>query len=565
MKKKIILSILGLFIGLSVFAQNTNGFDKQADLVFKAYNKPKTPGVAVGVIQDGKTLYLKGFGTGNLETNKSISEKTKFQLGELSKQFTSLAILLLEEQGKISLDDDIRNHLNELPEYDDTVTIRHLLNHCSGLHDINRINTILNGTDVIPNQTKAMDLVVSQKTLSFKPGSKFSFHEAVTESVLMAEIVERSSGQSFPDFVLANIFKPLEMNNSLIRDDSESILNDVAQPYRKEEGEKYKKNEVRSNVIGAINAYSSAEDMCKWYINFTNPKGSLGHMIQKLDTPVQLTNGNQFDYYWGKMTIGREFGHPERGLPIYWNFGFQGGYGSNIFRFKNEKIISFVLGNNNNYNGSLAMDAIDTLVKEHYTLPATVDYKTLKTKKMESSKLKSFEGNYWFQPAGYASKIFVENDTLRSQWLFSEMSIKMVPISENTFQQVSNSDEIRQFKFIKGDNGTTLYFKYNDSDPDIMKSYTPAKPTAEIIQSYTGTYFNTAYTSLITFHVDQGELIARTNGHKAIKYLPIKKDVFTSATLFMPSLEFIRDKSDKIIGIRIDGDGVHSLVFEKAN
>lgn len=565
MKTKILSSILCLFISISAYAQFTNTFHQQADLVFKDLDKPNTPGAAAGVIKDGKVLYLKGFGSSNIETNTPISAKTKFQLGELSKQFTSLAILVLQEQGKIGLDDDIRKYLKELPEYTHTVTIRHLLNHSSGLHDINRINTILNGTDVIPDQAKAIDLVVSQKTLSFKPGSKFSFHEAVTESVLMAEIVERGSGQSFPDFVLANIFKPLEMNNSLIRDDNESILNGVAEPYRKEESENYKKSEVRSDVIGAINAYSSAEDMCKWYINFTNPKGSLGQMIQKLDTPVQLTNGKQFDYYWGKMTIGREFGHPERGLPIYWSFGFQGGYGSNIFRFKDKKITSFVLGNNNNYNGSLTMDVIDTLVKEHYTLPATVDYKKLKTIKMESSKLKSFEGDYWFQPAGYASKLFVENDTLRSQWLFTTRSIKLVPISENTFQQVGTTDEIRQFKFIKEEDGTTLSFKYNDSDPDIMKSYTPANPSAEIIQSYSGTYFNNNYTSLIIFHVEKGELVARTNGHKAINYRPIKKDVFTSATMFMPSLEFIRDKSDKIIGLKIDGDGVHSLVFEKAN
>ena len=564
MKKTILTSILFLIIGINGNTQSLKSTEEKADSIFSELYKINTPGIAASLIKNGEVIYLKGFGSANLETETLITPQTKFQLGELSKQFTTLAILILIDQGKISLSDDIRKYIEELPKYEETITISHLLNHSSGLHDINRINTILNGNESILNQSEAMELIKAQKKLEFKPGSKFSFHEAVTESILMAEIVARSSGISFSEFIGKNIFESLGMKNSLIRDDSQSIIDDLAVPYKKEEGMGYKWNPAKSSVLGAINAYCSAEDLSIWYLNFIKPNGRLGRMVQDLDTPVQLNDGTQFDYYWGKMTIGREFSHPERGIPLYWNFGIEGGYGCNIFRFMDQKIISFVIGNNDQYNGGLAMNLIDPYVNDLYTQPEVIDYSKLKTVEMSNSEMKAFEGHYWFSPGGYATRIFVENDTLRNQWLFGTRYNTLIPISENTFQQVGTTDEIRKYKFVKEGSSTTLHFKYDESEEDIMESYVPVEPSIETLQSYSGTYYNNDYTSLILFTVSDGKLLAKNLGHKEIEYRPVKKDVFTSATYFMPALEFIRDQSDNVIGLKIDGDGVHSLMFEKA-
>jgi hypothetical protein len=416
---------------------------------------------------------------------------------------------------------------------------------------------------MILTQAKALELIASQKTLSYPPGTRFSYHESPTESVLMAEIVARSSKQSFADFAKKNIFEPLGMKNSLIRDDNGTILSDVAEPYQKEEESTvYKKNEVYSSVVGAINGYSSAEDLAKWYVNFTHPTSDLGRLVQKLDTPVELTNGKKFVYYWGEMVIGREFSHPDRGLLKFWNFGIQGGYGTNIFRFTNEKITAFVLGNNNQYNGSLAMDAVDPLVKNLYPLPDAIDFKALKTKKLSTKKLKEFEGNYWFKE-GYPSKLFVENDTLHSRWLFTDRSQKLVPLSDNTFQQVAATDDVRHFNFKKEGDDMTLSFTYNDSRPDVMKRYVPVVPSARDLQSYAGTYYNGDYASLFTFRIEEGQLLASNIDHEDIKFRPIIKDVFSSTSMFFNALEFLRDDSTGIKGFKIVTDGIHHLTFEK--
>lgn len=544
-------------------AQNLNISNQDLDKVFEEWKNASKPGVAAAIIKDGKVVYLKGFGSANIEAGTPITPQTKFQLGELSKQFTTLAILVLEAQGKITMNDDIRKYLTELPEYNYTVTIAHLLNHSSGFYDINKLSTLINGSENVSRQEEALKLIASQKRLSFKPGTDFSFHESVTESILMAEIVARSSGLSFADFVKGNIFEPLGMKNSLVRDDSSTIIANVAQPYLKEEESiVYKKNEVRSSVVGAINVYSSAEDLAKWYLNFTTPNGTLGKLVQKLDTPVELSNGKTFVYYWGEMAIGREFTHPERGLPIYWNFGFQGGYGSNVFRYIDQNITSFVLGNNNEYNGSLAQNAINLFVKDLYLLPENIDFKAKKIKKLSVKKLKTFEGHYWFKE-GYASQLFVENDTLRSKWMFSKGSTTLVPLSDTTFQQYGTMEDVRLFKFKKNQEEMTLFFTYNESKPDIMERYEPLKLSVEDLQSFEGTYYNEEYASLFTFKIEGDLLVAKNLNHQTITFRPITKDVFTSTSMFFNALEFFRNKSNGIKGFSMVTDGIHNLEFIK--
>lgn len=562
MKKRTVILLVVLLLGRVLFAQTSNHLEKSIDPVFKVWGQTHQPGGVAGIIKDGKIVYQKGFGVANLETHAAITPQTKFQLGEMSKQFTTLAILLLEEQGKINSDDDIRKYLPELPEYKYAVTIRHLLNHSSGLYNINKIYTVIHGDGQARTQAEALQLIASQKTLSFEPGTGFSFHESVTESVLMAEIVAKSSGQSFANFVKNEIFEPLGMKNSLIRDDRNRILSNVAQPYQKQEDGGYTKFEVQSSVVGAINAYSSSEDLMKWYSNYTNPNGAIGRLIQKLDLPVRLSNGKKFVYYWGEMAIGREFTHPERGLPIFWNFGLQGGYGTNVFRYLNQNIISFVLGNNGQYNGALAMGAIEPFVKDLYLLPENIDFKAKKIKKLSTKKLKAFEGNYWFKE-GYASELFVENDTLRSKWLFGKGFQTLIPLSDDTFQQYAEMGATRRFKFKKEQAGMTLFFTFNESRPDIMKRYEPIEPSTQELQAYAGVYYNKEYAALFTFQVEDGHLVARNLNHQDITFKAVTKDVFTSTSLFFNALEFLRDKSNNIEGFKMVTDGIHNLVFEK--
>lgn len=555
------LAIVSMLCYASVSAQLTSSQESSIDSTFLSVDQPSKPGVAAGIIKDGKIVYLKGFGSANMETGAQITPQTKFQLGELSKQFTSLAILLLEQRGEINRQEDIRKYLPQLPEYAHKITIDHLLNHSSGLNDVVRINDVINGPGNVFSQQEALKLIESQQVLTYKPGTDFSFHESMTESILMAEIVAKKTEQSFASFVKTNIFEPLGMSNSLIREDRNAIIANVAQPYQFEE-ERYTKAEVLSNAVGAINAYCSAEDLAKWYLNFSIPHGTLGRLIQQLDTPVKLANGGKFNYYWGEMAIGREFTHPARGLPIYWSYGLQGGYGTNIFRYVDQNIISFALGNNSEYNGSLAMMAIQPFVEGLYTVSNNIAIDKLKTKKLSAKKLKAFEGHYWYPKAGYASHIFVENDTLRSKWMFSRGSTPLYPLDDNVFQMVTGNEDVRLFTFKEEGDDKLLHFTYNDSEPDVMRPYTPVSVTKESLEAYTGIYYNVEYASLFLFSVDDDKLIAKNMTHEGIEFRSVSKDVFTSPTMFIPSITFLRE-ANEIKGFEASADGIQGLVFTK--
>ncbi len=536
---------------------------KELDQLFEGISEDQ-PGVVVGVVMNGDIFYQKGFGCADLVNDIRITDQTPFQLGELSKQFTTLAILLLERQGTISLNDDIRTYIPELPKYNKTVRIAHLLNHTSGLHDVQRIQYLNAGSMNLETQDQVIQLIAAQQELAFTPGSKFSFHEAVTESILMAEIVSRASGKTFAEYVKENIFIPLGMDNAFVRTNHNAISPRVAQAYQYEEEIKaYLRNGVSNNTIGFINVYGSASDLGKWYAHYQNPKGDLGKLIQKLDTPVQTDDGTHFEYYWGKMAIGREFSHPERGLSVFWNYGFQGGYGTNVFRYNDQEITCFVLGNNDMYNGGLAQEMINIVMEDQYTMPALIDFSEQSFVQKTTEELRKYEGHYWFDE-GYASEIFVKNDTLRTRWLFGKSYQTLVPISETTFQQYAKMEDVRLFNFIEERGQMTIDFRYNESTPDIMKRYTPHEPSIEELQSIAGSYYHPSYSTVFTFSIKEGNLVAKSIHHPDIIFKPITKDVYTSTSLFFNALTFKRDKSGKVESFSIRTDGIKDLVFMKA-
>lgn len=205
---------------------------------------------------------------------------------------------------------------------------------------------------------------------------------------------------------------------------------------------------------------------------------------------------------------------------------------------------------------------VDILVDDLYTLPANIDFESKNIKKLTTKELNKFEGNYWFKE-GYASQLFVENDTLRTKWLFSENSQTLVPLSDNTFQQYAKMEDTRLFKFKQKDESMTIYFTYNESTPDIMTRYEPVTPSEKELKSYEGTYYNAEYGSLFRFSIEGSQLVAKNMNHRDIKLTPVMQDVFTSTSMFFNALTFIHEKPNELKGFKMITDGIHNLVFEK--
>jgi len=220
--------VLSLSLGLSAGAQERSRADDslatRIDRVFSRWDRPDSPGCAVGVGRDGAALYTRGYGSANLEYDVPITATSVFESGSVAKQFTASAIVLLAQQGKLSLEDDIRKYLPELPDFGETIRIRHLLNHTSGLRDQWALLGIEGrgpGTQVHSPAT-TLDLVTHQKALNFSPGTDYLYSN--TGYTLLGVIVGRVSGQSLDAFTRSQLFQPLGMAHTRWRDDFTAIV-----------------------------------------------------------------------------------------------------------------------------------------------------------------------------------------------------------------------------------------------------------------------------------------------------------------------------------------------------
>src|SRR2546423_5842336 len=241
MTRKNFLFVFALFAFLSnaisaqipskekVVAGSERGFEKFT----KAYVAP-APGCAAAVSLNGETVFEKAFGLADLEFNVPNTPQTIFESGSVAKQFTAAAIVLLQQDGKLSLNDPVRKYIPELPDYGAPLTIRHLLNHTSGLRDWGTVLSLTGagrGERVI-TQDLALDVITHQRALDFTPGSEYSYSNSGYN--LLAMIVERVSKQKFAAFLEERLFKPLGMKNSSWRDDYQRIVSGRAQAYSRQ-------------------------------------------------------------------------------------------------------------------------------------------------------------------------------------------------------------------------------------------------------------------------------------------------------------------------------------------
>lgn len=325
-------------------------------------NAGNGPGAALAVVKDGKVIYSKGYGYANLEYGVENTPSTIFHIASVSKQFTAFAIAMLADQGKISLQDDIRKYLPEMPDFGHVITIDHLVHHTSGLRDQWNLLALAGWRlDDVITREQVLRLISRQQELNFKPGEEMLYCN--TGFTLMAEIVSRASGQPFPEWCKANIFDPLEMKNTLFYDDHEKVVPGRAYSYYKDgvTGE-WKKSVLSYANVGATSLFTTVEDLGRWAVNFENVKVGNERIMQLMDQRFVLNNGDTIDYAFGQG-IGKY-----KGLVNKSHGGADAGYRTFLARFPEQRFSVIVFSNLASFNtGSLAYKIADLYLADQYT------------------------------------------------------------------------------------------------------------------------------------------------------------------------------------------------------
>ncbi|MDD7885077.1 serine hydrolase [Flavivirga sp. 57AJ16] len=458
--------------------QENNSPATRLDSLLIKLEKKVAPGVSVAVLHKGRIIYTKGTGLANLEYKVLITDSTIFHVASVSKQFTSFAIAMLADQGKLSLEDDIREYLPRMPDFGQKITLDHLVHHTSGLRDQWEL-LVLAGwrpDDVITDE-QILNLVYHQKELDFNPGNEFRYSN--TNYTLLAKIVERVTGRKFTDWTKENIFQPLQMNNSFFNDNHEKIVKNRAYSYAENEDGSYKKKVLNYSTIGATSLLTTAKDLMIWAQNFENIKVGSPWIMKKVHETTTLNNGKKTHYAFGQEIS------TYKGLPIVVHGGADAGFRTYLARFPEQNFAVAVLSNVMTFDTKqLAMKIVDECLTE-----------AINTK----SNFKKYTGEYLLQK-GPVLNIWEDNKSLKVKIAGKNDSHNLVPMTDSQFNIPTlgahvafiknDNNDIFQLHFMKGGQtipglkSNPLKSEKSDVDHNLNQTFLPIEKLKEYVGKY---------------------------------------------------------------------------------
>jgi CubicO group peptidase (beta-lactamase class C family) len=362
-----------------------------------------TPGGVVGIIKDGRLIFEKAYGLANFETKEPNRTSTLFNLGSISKQFTAAAVLLLAKEKKLSLKDDIRKYLPDFPDYGYTITIENLIHHTSGIRSFDVIRMMAGILYSKETYEEDYSLIVKQKSLNFKPGDEYLY--SGSGYVLLAKIIEKTSGMKFSKFIEERIFRPIGMYQTFIYDNPDKIIKNSAAGHIWGGEEKFKKSGyLNITFIGAGNEYSCIEDFLQWDNNFYKNKLGDWDFNKEMTTLTTLNNCDTCNYAFG-LEISEH-----KGLKTISHGGGTGDFSAQYIQIPPEKFAVVCLFNIPADITGLAYKITDLFVKGN---PQPVVAKIQPEKvKVDSSVLQKYAGKYFDEKYWIEATITKDGDHL---------------------------------------------------------------------------------------------------------------------------------------------------------
>jgi CubicO group peptidase (beta-lactamase class C family) len=423
---------------------------KAVDEIFAKWST-STPGCAVGVAVAGKPVLVKAYGMADLEHDVRNTPDTIFEAGSVSKQFTAMAVLLLAKEGKLSIDDPVRKYIPELPDYMVPLTIRHMLNHTSGLRDWGSVESIAGWPRTTREYTHGhvLDIVSRQKSLNFTPGDHYSYSN--TGYNLSAIIVSRVSGMSFTEFEQKRIFQPLGLTHTSWRDDHTRIVKGRAIAYEEQNGE-YHTLMPFENVFGNGGLLTTVGDLLKWNENFVNATVGDAALLRMMETPGKFNDGKPQAYAFGLMV------DDYRGVRNIDHSGSTAGYRAHLNRFPDSRTSVAVLCNTANGDATRSANRVsDLFLGDHLkpVAPAARPAPTAHVPEPTAAQLSALAGNYWSDEAEAMLTVAVGKSglTLRRR---PDTVIELTPVDHDKFR-----GSIGTVTFVRNAQGAVEAFSIN--------------------------------------------------------------------------------------------------------
>lgn len=530
---------------------------RQMDKLFDFWNRADQPGFAVVVVKDGQVVYQNVFGAACQEHLSPITPQTVFNVSALGKPVVGMAVALLEKAGKLSLDDDVRKYIPELPDFGAPVKIRHLLGQTSGLRDWMAVLQLAGRERDEWTIDKVLALAASQKKLLFAPGDRFQNSD--TDYDLLAEIVKRVTGKPFSDWAWENVFKPLKMTRTQFRDNCRSIFEDEALSYNFTRSE-YLRGIDNLSLVGSHSLFTSIVDLGKWLINYETKTLGEPEVFAKILSPGQLNDGRPANFSYGLNA------RPSLAGRQYIQTGSWAGSQATLVAIPEKKFGFAVLAN---WDYTPITGFIAGIMEIYFPRPpapakppAAPPSKTVepaapaKAVKIKPDILDSYAGDYRFGPGTILSFVR-EGDGLV---LFVQgTKYPLAVFSETEFRFEAGGARI-QFRKDESGKVNRLHWNQGGSERMVMKVEL-VKLTPEQLREYAGVYENEEIGLRFDIAAGGDALTIAADGRDPVRLAPDEKDRFTTSSRTIPLVVFQRDGQSRITGFIIDSEQVRDLVF----
>jgi CubicO group peptidase (beta-lactamase class C family) len=526
------LTILGL--SFSTYAQIPDSLTRKVDAIFAEYDKTNTPGCALAILKDGKIIYERGYGMSNLEYNIAISPSSIFHIASISKQFAAAALVKLSLEGKLSLNDDIRKYIPEVPDFGQTITFNHLIHHTSGIRDQWDLQGLAGwrGGDLI-TEKDILEMLSRQRSLNFSPGEEYLYCN--TGFTLAGIAVKNITGVSLRDYADSVFFRPLGMTSTHFHSDHSEITPNRTSAYFKDNKGKWKISIPVFDNYGATSLFTTVGDLAKWDENFYSKTIGGETFIRSMLLTGEL-NDKTSQIYASGLVLGNYKGHRTEG-----HGGADAGYRSNLVRFPDEHLSVIIFANLANINTSaLSFRVADLFLKDRSVLQPVF--------KEDSNALKKWVGDYYDITTQAKMSLGYRNGKLLSG------SAELVPNKESVFSIGAST-----FAF-SGDSAAAK-FEVNTKGSKTRVYNKVRKITLSIpeLQEYQGAFYSAELDTRYDLFVKDSSLQVKMPRNEAFRVSPFIKDVFADDFV----IRFSRNKKNKVEGFYITTGRARNVYFQK--
>lgn len=543
-----------LLLGQSVEKkERTLSPSEEMDKLFDFWNRLDQPGFAVVVVKEGRVMYQKVFGLACQEHGVAITPNSVFNTAALAQTFVGQAVAVLENQGKLSLDDDVRKFIPEMPDFGAPVKLRHLLHQSSGLRDwLTVLQLTGRDKEEITFQT-VLKIVRAQKKTIFPPGDRSQFSNSNYE--LLAETIRRLTGKPFSEWAWENIFKPMKMTRTQYRDNYRSILDDQAFSYNFTRQE-YLKGIDTLSVTGSHSLFASIADLAKWLLAIETAPAESQAIFAKMFTPGDLNNGRKSTFGYG-LNIGINAGRRQVSQTGTW-----AGSGAILVYLPDQKF-GFVVLANWDYTSvtGFAASIVDIYLPGAAPPPPAKKAPPApagKVVKVSPEKLDQYAGDYRLGPRQVLT-ISRAGDQL----------LLIIPGQKFVLTTLSESEFLfdladARLAFQRNPDGKVAQMIWKQGGAEqVAPRIVLVKPTPAELNECVGVYSNDEIDLRLTLALQGDTLVLKAPGQGDVRLAPDEKDRFTSGWQTAPAVVFQRDSQKRVSGFLIDSDSLRDLVFKK--